>query len=110
MSTWSRWLKYAKAKLDATVRSADRELDRREAELAAEQADKPWLRGDADAPSYEEVKARIDADAGAGGPKPPRPSGDERFDLAERERAAAERLAAIRESLDLPDDDRPPKP
>ena len=105
---WSRWLKYAKAKLDATVRSADRELDRREAELDAEHAEKPWLRGDADSPSYEDVRARIEADAGR--PKPPRPSGEEGFDLAARERAAAQRLAAIRESLDLPEDDPPAKP
>ena len=108
MSTWSRWLKYAKAKLDSTMRSAERELDRREAELEAEQAGKPWLRSDADTPSYEEARARIEAEAG--GSKAPQPSGEEGFDLAERERAAAERLAAIRESLDLPKGDPPPKP
>lgn len=107
MGRWTRWLKYAKAKLDATARSAERELERREAELAAEHAEKPWLRGDADTPSLEDVRARIEADAG--GPKAPRPSGEEGFDLAERERAAAERLAAIRESLNLPKGD-PPAP
>lgn len=106
MSTWSRWLKYAKAKLDSTVRSANRELDRREADLEAEQAGKPWLADDADTPTYDEVRARIEADAG--GPKPPQPSGNDAFDRAERERAASERLAAIRESLDLPKDDPPP--
>lgn len=75
----------------------------------AEQAGKPWLRSDADTPSYDDVRARIEADAGAGagGPKPPRPTGEEGFDRAERERAASERLAAIRESLDLPKDDPP---
>ena len=108
VSTWSRWSKYAKAKLDSMVRSGERELDRREAELEVEQAEKPWSRSDADTPSYEDVRARIEADAG--GPEAPQASGEEGFDLAERERAAAERLVAIRESLGLPEEDPPPKP
>ena len=111
MSSWKRWLRYAKAKIDATVRSGERELDRREAELEAEQAEKPWLASGRDTPSYDEVKARIEHESGAAGAKAPQPSGEPAFDLAEQERAAAERLAGIRESLGLGDKvDDDPKP
>ena len=99
MIAWKRWLRYAKAKLDDTLRSTDAELDRREAKLRAERAGKPWLGSDEATPSYDEVKARIDAEAPT--TDAPRPSGNEAFDLAEQERAAAERLAEMRKSLDL---------
>ena len=102
MVAWRRWLRYAKAKLDDTIRSSNAELDEREAELRAKQEGKPWLASDRDTPSYDEVKARIDAEAPAtDGPKP---SGDPDFDLAAQERAAAERLAELRKSLDLDKD------
>ena len=58
--TWKRWLKYGKARIDAAVRDIDKDLDRKEAELAAEQAGKPWLTSDRDTPSFDEVKARIE--------------------------------------------------
>jgi hypothetical protein len=99
---WRRWLRYAKAKLDDTIRSGDAELDRREAELRAEQAGRPWLTDDDATPSYDEVKARIDAESPAS--DVPKPSGDPDFDLAAQERAAAERLAELRKSLDLDKD------
>ena len=99
---WKRWLRYAKAKLDTTLRETEEELDRREARLEAERTGKPWLGDDRATPSYDDVKERIER---TGGPAP-KPSGNEAFDLAEQERAAAERLAEMRESLGLDDDKR----
>ena len=105
MGFWARWFGYAKAKVNDTLRSADEELDRREAELEADRADQPWLRDDAAAPSLDDVEKRIDA------MKPPAeraaPKTDEElaFELAEQRRQADERLAQIRESLDLDTDD-----
>jgi hypothetical protein len=100
---WKRWLRYAKAKLDSTLKTTEAELDRREARLEAERAGKPWLGDDRATPSYDDVKERIDRTAPARGDTPT-PSGNEGFDLAEQERAAAERLAEMRESLGLDDD------
>jgi hypothetical protein len=54
-----RWLKYAKAKLDASVASGNEELDRLEAEQKAKAADKPWLAAQGDAPTVDEAAARI---------------------------------------------------
>lgn len=111
----NRWLGYAKARVTSFVHASDDELDRREATLEAELADKPWLRSDTDSPDFDAVKARIEREtataSGASGSAPraqappsdpPRPpSGEAGFDQAERERAANERLAEIRKSLDL---------
>jgi hypothetical protein len=113
----NRWVGYAKARVTSLVRSSDDELDRREARLEAELAEKPWLRSDDEAPSFDDVKARIERESGGAddtGPSsrpppaaptpsgpPARPSGEAGFDQAERERAANERLAEIRRSLDL---------
>lgn len=55
----SRWLKYAKAKLDATVSSANEELDHLEARQQGERADRPWLGDDRTAPTFEQAQARI---------------------------------------------------
>ncbi len=54
-----RWINYAKARLDASVRSGNEQLDRREADLEADRADRPWLASDGDAPTFEEAQARI---------------------------------------------------
>ena len=106
MPTWKRWLRYAKAAIESKVRSAEAALDRREADLEAERAAKPWLDDEAASPSYDEVQRRIEAmDAEGGRPAPPVDTGDLAFDLAEQQRAAEERLAEIRESLDA---DPPP--
>ncbi len=119
---WKRWLAYAKAKVDDTVRKGDAELDRREAELAARAEDQPWLAGSDRAPSFDEAKARIEAQARVAGehaapgpdtepptaaapPPPPGPGAPTfaSFDAAARQRATDERLAAIREELGLGD-------
>jgi hypothetical protein len=92
---WRRWLRYGKAKVDATVRGIDDALDRKEAALAEEARDKPWLRDDDAVPSIDDVKARIE------GETPPTPAPD--VDLAAQQRAADERLAKIRESLGVDD-------
>lgn len=55
----SRWLKYAKARLDDTVKSSNEELDRLEAKREAEAADRPWLRPEGDTPTLDEATARI---------------------------------------------------
>lgn len=133
---WERWLKYAKAKIDDSVTRGERRLDELEAEQAARAEAEPWLSGDADAPSFEEAKARIEAQAeaagratssgpgpastGASAPRPDQgtpaptavPAGDT-IDLAAQQKAAAERLAAMRAELGLddppPPEDAPPK-
>lgn len=105
MPSWKRWLRYAKAKLDSTVRDANRELDRREADLEADRARKPWLGDESPTPSYEDAKARIEAMGGKGSAVAPS-SGDPAFDLEKQQQAAADRLAEIRESLDLDDGDQ----
>ena len=40
---WKRWFRYGKAKVAAAARDLDQTVERKEAELRAEQADKPWL-------------------------------------------------------------------
>lgn len=118
---WERWLKYAKAKLDDTVSRGESRLDQLEAEQAARAEGKPWLSGTGDAPTFDEAKARIEAQAEAAGQAPaptaepelgkPRPgaapAGDT-IDLAAQQKAAAERLAAMRAELGLDEPD-PPK-
>ena len=59
----SRWMKYAKARLDAALGQGNDELDRLEAEREAELADKPWLRSEGEAPSFDEARARIEWEA-----------------------------------------------
>lgn len=59
----NRWMKYAKARLDAALGQGNEELDRLEAEREAELADKPWLRSTGDAPSFDEARARIEWEA-----------------------------------------------
>ncbi len=146
---WKRWLAYAKAKVDQTVAQGDDELDRREAELAARAGEQPWLASSGTAPSFDEAKARIEAQtrtaetrraeggadrdpttdgsspaptspstaggASTGAPAAP-PTADastfDSFDVAARQKATDERLAAIREELGLGGDaekDDPPR-
>lgn len=64
---WERWLKYAKARFDATLAKGETEMDRLEAEQAARAEGKPWLSSTSDAPSFDEAKARIEAQAEAAG-------------------------------------------
>ncbi|MCB0963426.1 MAG: hypothetical protein KDA98_09020 [Acidimicrobiales bacterium] len=54
-----RWIRYAQAKVSDVVRSTEQDLARREAAREVEQADKPWLGDDAEAPSLETTRARI---------------------------------------------------
>ncbi len=103
---WKRWFRYGKAKVAATARELEETVERKEAELREEQADKPWLASDDDTPTYDEAKARIESTAGRSG----EPSGDPTFDLAEQQRAADERLAEIRRSLGVDDDEDPEPP
>jgi hypothetical protein len=106
---WQRWLRYAKAKVDATVQDRERELDRREAELEARAEERPWLASSGDAPTFDEAKARIEHQAGETGVAPPGGTGDDAFDVEAQRRAGADRLAAIRDELglvDAPDADR----
>lgn len=68
-SNLDRWMKYAKARLDAAVRRGNDQLDRKEAEREAELADRPWLQSQGDTPTLDEVRARIEhMDRGAGAP------------------------------------------
>jgi hypothetical protein len=97
---WRRWLRYGRAKVDATVRDIDEALDRKEAALQDDATGRPWLADDDAVPSIDDVKARIEAEA----PATPEPD----FDLAAQQRAADERLAKIRESLGV--DDPPASP
>lgn len=60
---WERWLRYAKAKLDDTVKRGDAEMDRLEAEQRARAEGKPWLASEADAPTLDEARARIEHQA-----------------------------------------------
>lgn len=136
---WQRWLKYAKAKLDSSLQQGEAELDRREADLEARSAGQPWLSSSSDAPTFDEARARIEhqtrqveeargrspsrsgpdprpaaeADPSASG-APPRSTGSdsttESFDMAAHQRAADERLAAIRDELGLGGDEKDPAP
>lgn len=58
-----RWWKYAQAKLNDLVSSSNAELDDLEAEQAARAEDKPWLSSDAEAPSLDDARARIEWEA-----------------------------------------------
>ena len=116
MPTWKRWLKYAKAHLDSALERGNRDLDRREAELEARSAGRPWLDSSSTTPSMEEARARIEhersrADRASERPSVPSPgpvappSGiDPGFELREQQRLADERLAHIRGELGLDPD------
>ena len=58
-----RWLKYAQAKLGRAVQDAHAEMDDLEAEQRANAADRPWIASDAEAPTLDEAKARIEWEA-----------------------------------------------
>lgn len=60
MPNVSRWMKYAKARLDAAIGQGHRDLDELEARREAELADKPWLGSESDAPTFDEARARIE--------------------------------------------------
>ena len=74
----NRWLKYAKSRIDAAVRSGNDELDDLEARREAERADKPWLSdhdSDSVSPSMDQVRARIEWEAERQGVDAPRSGG-----------------------------------
>ena len=96
MAAWKRWLRYAQAKLNASLRSVNADLDEAEGRLAAEREGKPWLGDERPSPSYEDVKARIeDADTST-----PPPTPEDIIGIEEQQRAASERLAEIRRSVE----------
>src|SRR3954447_21670491 len=98
-------MKYGRAKLDDVLKRGNEELDQLEAEREAEQADRPWLASTDDTPRLEDVRARIQHDAG----QPATPAGpEEGFDLAEQQRLADDRLAKIRDELGLGPGEQPP--
>lgn len=99
--SWKRWFRYGRAKVDAAVRDLDKAVERKEAELRAEEADEPWLASDEATPTFDEANARIEATAG----RSAEPAGNPTFDLAEQQRAADERLTEIRRSLGVDDED-----
>jgi hypothetical protein len=161
-ASWQRWLRYAKAKLDSTLKEGEADLDEREARLRAEAEGKPWLSSTSEAPTFDEMRARIEHDAReaaerqrrqapSGSPTPSRPGprleggpsdgspatggppagpapasgtapaagistgvGEDplaSFDMAAHEKAADERLAAIRKELGLAEErDEPDGP
>ena len=125
----SKWLKYAQAKLNSAVSSSNAELDDLEAEQAARAADRPWLASDADAPTLDETRARIEWEAeeqrrraeiaeapaspGRAAPDAPGAVDDQpdpevvraRIELDRQARESKERLEAIRKELGV---DPPP--
>ena len=120
----SRWMNYAKTRLESAVGRGNDELTRLEAEREAEVADKPWLRADAEAPTLDEARARIewetrrqeeraaqptsDATTPPGDPEELRLAAEAeqaKLALEERDRAAAQRLDEIRRELGV---DAPP--
>jgi hypothetical protein len=118
-----RWLKYAQAKLESMVSSSNSELDQLEAEQAARAEGRPWISSDAEAPTLDEARARIEweaeeqrrrADAAASGaaapaasapgqPGPPEAPDPEvvraQIELDRQARESKERLEAIRKEL-----------
>ena len=110
MSSWKRWVRYGKAKLDDVVAEGNDELGKAEARLEAERADKPWLASEGAAPTLDEVKARIEHQAGLGRAQdlaPTEPTA-EAMELAAQQKEADARLAAIKAELGLAD--APPAP
>lgn len=80
----NRWLKYAKARLDAAVGSGNKRLDELEARREVERGERPWTdEHDGIAPTMDQVRARIEreearqragADTGGGVPDRPEPT------------------------------------
>ena len=56
----NKWVNYAKTRIESAVGRGNDELTRLEAEREVELADKPWLRADAEAPTLDEARARIE--------------------------------------------------
>jgi hypothetical protein len=117
-----RWWKSAKARVDSAVHQGDAELDRLEAKRAAEVADQPWLAADGKAPTFDEARARIEAEAkpqdNHSAPAPSTPSApvDPRLAaeraaaqlaIVQRDEEAKRRLEQMRAELR---DDPPPPP
>lgn len=118
-----RWLKYAQAKLESMVSSSNSELDQLEAEQAARAEGRPWISSDAEAPTLDEARARIEweaeeqrrraeAAAGTSGPatqsatgRPAPPAAPDpevvraQIELDRQARESQERLEAIRKEL-----------
>lgn len=110
-----RWWKYAQAKLSSAAASGNEELDRLEAERAAELADRPWLAADGEAPTIDEARARIEWEAAHAQPTASAGSAAEpaastgaaddaevaaaRLELDRQARESTKRLEAIRAEL-----------
>jgi len=130
----NKWVNYAKARIESAVGRGNDELTRLEAEREVELADKPWLRADAESPSLDEARARIEwearrqqelaaereptaatpADPSSDAPTPPgdpealrlaAEADQAKLAIEERDRAAAARLDEIRRELGV---DAPP--
>lgn len=54
------WLERLKAKVEGALAAGNRRLDELEAQRARERADKPWLSEEGEAPTLEQVRARIE--------------------------------------------------
>lgn len=63
MPNISRWFNYAKARIDSAIGQGHRDLDELEAQREAELADRPWLASDAETPTFDEARARIEWEA-----------------------------------------------
>jgi len=107
-------VRYGQARLRAALADGDAELDRREARLEADAADKPWLRSTSTSPTLDDVRARIEHDSRSAAaertgnvvdaPTPTSRTGGDPgmdFDLSQQRHQADDRLAAIRRELGL---------
>ena len=126
MGTLRRWLAYARTKVESTLKTANRDLDELEAQREAATADRPWVRSDTEAPTFDEAKARIEWEAAqaargadtdppsapAPSDSPSSPTGQDaetvaaQLELEERQRESAARLDAIRAELGIEPDDK----
>ena len=93
-----KWLKYAQAKLAHAIDSSNAELDELEAEQAARVADEPWLASDDPVPTYDEARARIEAETEAAA-KPDPSVAEARRELDRQAEESKARLEAIRKEL-----------
>ncbi|MCU1452249.1 MAG: hypothetical protein JWN46_395 [Acidimicrobiales bacterium] len=123
-----RWVKYARARLNASVRQGSDRLDELEARQQAELAERPWLAAAGEAPTLDEAKARLaweaehrrrpgDGSVEGQAPAPERDAADDaelaaaKLVLDQREQAAKERLEQMRRELKAATDEpgrRPP--
>lgn len=89
------WLERLKAKVEDALASGNRRLDEMEAERARERADKPWLSEGGEAPTLDQVRARIEWEEGRtarrGGEPTGTASGDTGPDLDPERTSAARR-------------------